>query len=154
MKQIETDSETSTPESETPSETDRNGFDANIYELRKERKSIREIARILGCSPSKVDRSIRRMISKVADDLGLRHLSHSELQARIFGYAPQALDTIAKLSRSARKEDVQLRASADILDRAGFKPVDRTLNIHAVNEMSGEELRAAFLELIGRIKAR
>ena len=40
-------------------------------------------------------------------------------------HAVSALDTVAKLSRSAKSDYVRLEASRDLLDRAGFKPPDR-----------------------------
>lgn len=41
-------------------------------------------------------------------------------------HAATALGTVAKLSKSAKSEYVQLEASKDLLDRAGYKPVDRS----------------------------
>ena len=37
-----------------------------------------------------------------------------------------ALGQLAGLSKRAKSEYVQLEASKDLLDRAGFKPVDRS----------------------------
>lgn len=39
--------------------------------------------------------------------------------------AGAALATVSRLSAGARSEYVQLQASTDLLDRAGFKPVER-----------------------------
>jgi len=41
-------------------------------------------------------------------------------------YALQSLATIAKLSKGAKSEYVQLQASQDLLDRAGYKAIDRS----------------------------
>ena len=41
-------------------------------------------------------------------------------------HAPMALGQLAGLSKGAKSEYVQLEASKDLLDRAGFKPVDRS----------------------------
>lgn len=50
-----------------------------------------------------------------------------EVVAREFSrHAPMAVHQLAGLSQSARSEYVQLEASKDLLDRAGFKPVDRS----------------------------
>jgi phage terminase small subunit len=47
--------------------------------------------------------------------------------AEAFGmHAAKALAKIAELSGNARSEHVQLEASKDLLDRAGFKPIDRS----------------------------
>lgn len=40
--------------------------------------------------------------------------------------ATGALATVARLSRNAKSEYVQLEASKDLLDRAGYKPIDRS----------------------------
>ena len=41
-------------------------------------------------------------------------------------YAPAAVHQLAGLSKGAKSEYVQLEASKDLLDRAGFKPIDRS----------------------------
>lgn len=48
-----------------------------------------------------------------------------QMLAAIGTHAVSALDTMVKLSRSAKSDYVRLEASRDILDRAGFKPPDR-----------------------------
>jgi hypothetical protein len=46
--------------------------------------------------------------------------------AQAFGlHAARALGKIAELSGGAKSEYVQLEASKDLLDRAGFKPIER-----------------------------
>jgi len=47
------------------------------------------------------------------------------LTSRIAHYATSALDTVGTLSKSGKKEEVQLAASKDILDRAGVRPKDQ-----------------------------
>ena len=37
-----------------------------------------------------------------------------------------ALNTTRRLSQGAKSEYVQLQASQDLLDRAGYKPIDRS----------------------------
>jgi hypothetical protein len=50
-----------------------------------------------------------------------------QVTAEAFGtHAVKALGKIAQLSGGAKSEYVQLEASKDILDRAGFKPIDRS----------------------------
>ena len=47
--------------------------------------------------------------------------------AEAFGlHAVRALAKVVDLSGNARSEYVQLEASKDLLDRAGFKPIDRS----------------------------
>jgi len=45
--------------------------------------------------------------------------------------ATKAAHRLLGLSQGARSEYVQLEASKDILDRAGFKPVDKSMHLHA-----------------------
>ena len=50
-----------------------------------------------------------------------------EVVAKEFSrYAPAAVHQLAGLAKQAKSEYVQLEASKDLLDRAGFKPVDRS----------------------------
>ncbi|GEM_PF-4032358 len=140
--------------SETPAATDRNSFDLSVLELRKKRLSIREIARQLRCSPSKVDRSIRRATQQFAEDYGLKHLSSDAIQAHIFGFAPRAVNQIQKLALGARKEEVQLKASVDMLDRAGFAPVQKQFHVNIYEEMSIDQLRSVIRSIIAAAEAR
>ena len=41
-------------------------------------------------------------------------------------HAAMAVHKVASLAKGAKSEYVQLEASKDILDRAGFKPIDRS----------------------------
>ena len=48
-------------------------------------------------------------------------------QYMMFGLtATSALATVRRLSSGAKSEYVQLEASKDLLDRAGYKPIDRS----------------------------
>jgi len=49
-------------------------------------------------------------------------------------HAPRALATLVRLSTGAKSERVQMEASMDLLDRAGFKPPDRVQ--HDVGNLS------------------
>jgi len=40
--------------------------------------------------------------------------------------ATVAVGTVRRLAQSAKSEYVQLEASKDLLDRAGYKPIDRS----------------------------
>jgi hypothetical protein len=57
------------------------------------------------------------MMQQVADSIGL--------------HATSAVSRLAKLSSGARSEYVQLEASKDILDRAGFKAPEKQLHLVA-----------------------
>ena len=45
--------------------------------------------------------------------------------------ATLALSTVTKLAGTAKSEYVQLEASKDLLDRAGFKAPDKHMHLHA-----------------------
>ena len=60
--------------------------------------------------------------------------------------APRALNIISDLSENAESESVRLGATRDLLDRAGFRPVDRN---EVVKEKSVEELNAQLVSLVG-----
>ncbi|HEY6019545.1 MAG TPA: hypothetical protein VIY48_06480, partial [Candidatus Paceibacterota bacterium] len=47
------------------------------------------------------------------------------LSSRIAAYGQKALDTVGKLIVEGKKEEVRLRASIDMLDRAGVRPKDQ-----------------------------
>lgn len=149
MNTTETTLETGETSPGTLTETARDSFDLSVCELKKKRLSVRAIARQLGCSPAKVHRSISRTIDQFVDNMGLQSLSREEIQCKIFGFAPKAVQQIQRLATLARKEEVQLKASADMLDRAGFAPVQKSLiGITAVEEMSREELIAEINRMI------
>ena len=61
---------------------------------------------------------------------------------RIKGYASTAVDKIGALITGAKHDETQLSAAKDILDRAGYMPVQKMINIHAVEEMTVNELDA------------
>ena len=48
-----------------------------------------------------------------------------QIQETIGINATKAVQQVAKLATGAKSEYVQLEASKDILDRAGYKPIDR-----------------------------
>ncbi len=61
--------------------------------------------------------------------LALPHVQqymHAKMSETFGVSATGALATVARLSRTAKSEYVQLEASKDLLDRAGYKPIDRS----------------------------
>ena len=60
------------------------------------------------------------------------------------GYASKALHQIQTLAETAVSENVRLKASSDLLDRAGWKPVERSeiTEIGGLQNMTTEELQA------------
>ena len=68
-----------------------------------------------------------------------------ELHSNFAEIAPRALNILSDLA-NAESESVRLGATRDLLDRAGFRPVDRH---EIVREKSIEELNAQLVSLVG-----
>ena len=62
-----------------------------------------------------------------------------ELHRNFAEIAPRALNILTDLAENAESESVRLGATRDLLDRAGFRPLDRH---EIVKEKSVEELNA------------
>ena len=60
------------------------------------------------------------------------------------GYASKALHQIQTLAETAVSENVRLKANSDLLDRAGWKPVERSeiTEVSDLQNMTTEELQA------------
>ena len=69
-----------------------------------------------------------------------------ELHRNFAEIAPRALNILSDLAENAQSESVRLGATRDLLDRAGFRPVDRH---EIVKEKSVEELNAQLVSLVG-----
>ena len=68
----------------------------------------------------------------------------TEQKAQLRGYAPKAIHQIQSLAEKAESENVRLKANADLLDRAGWKPIDKQeiTGKNDIENMSDEELQA------------
>ena len=69
-----------------------------------------------------------------------------ELHRNFAEIAPRALNILSDLAENAENESVRLGATRDLLDRAGFRPVDRH---EIVRDKSIEELNAQLVSLVG-----
>ena len=69
-----------------------------------------------------------------------------ELHRNFAEIAPRALNILSDLAENAESESVRLGATRDLLDRAGFRPVDRH---EIVKQKSVEELNAQLVSLVG-----
>jgi hypothetical protein len=69
-----------------------------------------------------------------------------ELNRNFTEIAPRALNILSDLAENAESESVRLGATRDLLDRAGFRPVDRH---EIVKHKSIEELNAQLVSLVG-----
>ena len=70
----------------------------------------------------------------------------NELYGNFVELAPRELNILSDLAENAESESVRLGATRDLLDRAGFRPVDRH---EIVKEKSVEELNAQLVSLVG-----
>ena len=75
-----------------------------------------------------------------ADDIS------EELHRNFAEIAPRALNILSDLTENAESESVRLGAARDLLDRAGFRPVDRH---EIVKDKSVVELNAQLISLVG-----
>ena len=74
-----------------------------------------------------------------------------ELHRNFAEIAPRALKILTDHAKNAESESVRLGATRDLLDRAGFRPVDRH---EIVKEKSVEELNAQLVSLVGENGAK
>ena len=74
----------------------------------------------------------------------------TEQKAQLQGYAPKAIHQIQSLAEKAESENVRLKANADLLDRAGWKPVDKQeiTETSAIENMSDEEIEAELAAIL------
>ena len=74
----------------------------------------------------------------------------TEQKAQLRGYAPKAISQIQSLAEKAESENVRLKANADLLDRAGWKPVDKQeiTETSAIENMSDEEIEAELAAIL------
>lgn len=68
---------------------------------------------------------------------------------RIKQLAPEAIEVIGALAKNAKREQVKYQASADILDRAGYAPVQKNININHIEEMSSNDLTSLVDGILG-----
>ncbi|MEC8183692.1 MAG: hypothetical protein VX208_01260 [SAR324 cluster bacterium] len=74
-----------------------------------------------------------------------------ELTANFMSAAPKALSILMDLAENSASDSVKFQASKDLLDRAGFRPVDRREEIRP--QHTPEELEAEIKRLVGSEKA-
>ena len=76
-----------------------------------------EAGRVMASKALRLPHVQQYMMQRVGESLGL--------------HATTAAAKLLSLARGAKSEYVQLEASKDILDRAGYKPPDKQLHMHA-----------------------
>ena len=77
------------------------------------------------------------------DDVIIKQLS---------GSVPMALNRVVTLAQSAKQESIQLQASKDLLDRAGYQAVN--LHQDVTNERSDKELQEELNTILNGIKGK
>lgn len=66
----------------------------------------------------------------VAASIGSQNLRKQKIQAYLEEKAEKASENIYVLANDAENEAVRLSANKDILDRAGFKAIDKAVNLN------------------------
>ncbi len=91
----------------------------------------------VGVSPASASTVGYRLKSRLTKEID------TEQKAQLRGYAPKAISQIQSLAEKAESENVRLKANADLLDRAGWKPIDKQeiTETSAIENMSDEELQ-------------
>ena len=74
-----------------------------------------------------------------------------ELTANFMSVAPRAMKTLVDLVENSPSDSVKLAACKDLLDRAGFRPIDRRVEIRP--QRTPAELEAEIKRLVGSEKA-
>ena len=74
-----------------------------------------------------------------------------ELTANFMSAAPKALSILMDLAENSASDSVKFQAAKDLLDRAGFRPIDRREEIRP--QRTPAELEAEIKRLVGSEKA-
>ena len=106
-----------------------------------------QAAKTVGVSDGSASTVGYRMKNRLINDI------EAEQKEALKGYASKALHQIQTLAETAVSENVKLNANRDLLDRAGWKPVEKSeiTEVSDLQNMTDEELQA---ELDGLYKAR
>jgi phage terminase small subunit len=71
-----------------------------------------------------------------AKSIASENLTKPNVRVLIDGYAQKATQNIQKLAETAENESVRLNANKDQLDRAGYKPIERSMSVSVEVEAS------------------
>ena len=97
-----------------------------------------QAAKTVGVSDGSASTVGYRMKNRLINDI------EAEQKEALKGYASKALHQIQTLAETAVSENVKLNANRDLLDRAGWKPVERSevTEVTDVQNMTDEKLQA------------
>ena len=106
-----------------------------------------QAAKTVGVSDGSASTVGYRMKNRLINDI------EAAQKEALKGYASKALHQIQTFAETAVSENVKLNANRDLLDRAGWKPVEKSevTEVSDLQNMTDEELQA---ELDGLYKAR
>ena len=93
----------------------------------------------------KVSSSLANQASKLKRELSGEIAE--ELRSSFMNAAPKALSILMDLAENSASDSVKFQAAKDLLDRAGFRPIDRREEIRP--QRSQEELEAEIVRLVG-----
>ena len=97
-----------------------------------------QAAKTVGVSDGSASTVGYRLKNRLVDQIEV------EQKEALKGYATKALHQIQTLAETAVSENVRLKANSDLLDRAGWKPVEKSeiTEINDLQNMTTEELQA------------
>ena len=91
-------------------------------------------------SPSLVNQASKRKREQAAE-------ISEELRSSFMNAAPKALSILMDLAENSASDSVKFQASKDLLDRAGFRPIDQREEIRP--QRTPEELESEIKRLVG-----
>lgn len=81
---------------------------------------------------------------KTASVIGAENIGKPSIREYLDQNASAVAANMLRLALNAERESDQINAGKDVLDRAGYKPVEKTLNVNVeVDTTTKEELKAA-----------
>ena len=97
-----------------------------------------QAAKTVGVSDGSASTVGYRMKNRLINDI------EAEQKEALKGYVSKALHQIQTLAETAVSENVRLKANSDLLDRAGWKPVEKSeiTEVSDLQNMTAEELQA------------
>jgi transposase len=128
-----------------PGYTDLKTNQIQAVQLRFADKSYAEIAATLNVHIQTVKQWFSRGPLSGALEAYTRNLIEPEqsavmtVQSKIKSHAHAAVDRMHSLL-NADSEDVQFRSAKDLLDRAGYAPIQKNLNIESIADMNDDQL--------------
>lgn len=78
------------------------------------------------------------------------NLTKPNIREYIENHADRAVSVVLELMESAENETVRLNSAKDVLDRAGYSPVEKSLSVTA--NMNAEDLRKVITDGINQFR--